>query len=473
MAYALIDNATLTAIQRLTGRAASRSEDSIDGDIVALENLLQGILFYDDIVTIDDYKAEYRESRRKDFDFIRFINPSELRLDEIEADARNEALSAIPTIRGGEFIDADFRGLLDLLKVHMICTWDVSSSVYYLTMKMLGQPNSPEFSKYGNISASIFSELVDAGETRARLKQGLSLLDRNGKPIDPSNYYIPGAKSGYGKSGGVTGALEAFVAALGWLSYKTLYYVHSARFLHADTFLYPIRQAYQLHYMQKRGVYGHDFTKSVIDRMTKAMNTDLHRIVSSDRAVAAPLDLPVFSAWLVMECGTVTQVVDAARQLRNDKRIVAAREQIREIRSCFDSDDLAGANAKVSKIIKEIEKTSSLLVSAFGLKSNTGVPMSRLMMVYNTMAAFKGWPKLPQYDFKIKLPQIIADHLPKQGFSALYRDIGTDLAQVWRLGEARQRLGAAIEIDKDQGAYNPKVESPEYRNVHSWWKSPM
>lgn len=105
MAYALIDNATLTAIQRLTGRAASRSEDSIDGDIVALENLLQGILFYDDIVTIDDYKAEYRESRRKDFDFIRFINPSELRLDEIEADARNEALSAIPTIRGGEFID--------------------------------------------------------------------------------------------------------------------------------------------------------------------------------------------------------------------------------------------------------------------------------------------------------------------------------------------------------------------------------
>lgn len=473
MAYALIDNATLTAVQRLTGHAKSRSEDSTDGDIVALENLLQAILFYDDIVTIDDYKAEYKESRRKEFDFIRFVNPSELRLDEIEADARNEALSAIPTICGGEFVDADFRSFLDLLKVHMICTWDVSSSVYYLTMKMLGQPNSPEFDKYSNINASVFSELVDAGESDARLKRRLSLLDRNGKPIDPSNYYVPGAKSGDGKSGGVTGALEAFVAALGWLSYKTLYYLHSARFLHADTFLYPVRQAYQIHYMQKRGVYAHDFTKSVIGRMTNAMNVDLHRIVSSDRAIAAPLDLPVFSAWLVMECGAVTQVVDAARQLRGDERIVSAREQIREVRSCFDADDLAGANAKVSKIIKEIEKTSSLLVSAFGIKSNAGVPMSRLMMVYNTVAAFKGWPKLPQYDFKIKLPQIVADHLPKQGFSALYRDIGTDLAQVWRLGEARQRLGAAVEIDKDRAAYNPKSESPEYRNAHSWWKSPM
>lgn len=473
MAYALIDNATLSAVQRLTGRAKSRSKDSTDGDIVALENLLQAILFYDDIVTIDDYKTEYKESRRKEFDFIRFINPSELRLNEIEADARAEALSAIPTIHGGKFADADFRNFLDLLKVHMICTWDIKSSVYYLTMKMLGQPNSPEFGKYSNISASIFSELVDAGESNARLDRKLSLLDRDGKPIDPIDYHILGAKSGTGKSGGVTDALEAFVAALGWLSYKTLYYLHSARFLHADTFLYPVRQAYQIHYMQKKGVYAHDFTKSVIDRMGKAMNNDLHRIVSSERAVATALDLPIFSAWLVMKCGTVTQIVDAALQLRSDKRIVAAREQIREIRSYFDANDLAEANAKISKNIKEIEKTSSLLISSFGLKSNAGVPMSRLMMVYNTVAAFQGWSKLPQYDFKIKLPQIVADHLPKRGFSALYRDIGTDLAQVWRLGEARQRLGAAVEIDKDRRSYSPKTESPEFRDVHSWWKSPM
>jgi hypothetical protein len=450
-----------------------RSGDSIDGDIVALENLLQAILFYDDIVTIDDYKAEYREARRNEFDFVRFLNPSELRLNEIEDDARNEALSIIPTIRGGEFVDADFRSFLDLLKMHMICTWDVTSSTYYLTMKMLGQPNSPEFGKYGNISASIFSELVDSSETDTRLKQRLVLLNKDGSSIDPSNYYIPGARSGGGKSGGITEALQAFVAALSWLSYKTLYYVHSARFLHADTFLYPVRQAFQIHYMQKRGVYGHDFTKSVIDRMAKSMKTDLHRIVSSDRAVAAPLDLPVFSAWLVMECGTVTQVIEAARQLRGDKRIVTAREQIREIRSCLDSDDLAGANVKILKIIKEIEKTSSLLVSAFGLKNSSGVPTSRLMMVYNTLSAFTGWPKLPQYDFKINLPQIITDHLPRYGFSALYRDIGTDLAQVWRLGEARQRLGAAVVIDKHGRAYTPKAENSKYRNAHSWWKSPM
>ena len=41
MSYALIDNATLTAVQRILGMAQSRSRDSVDGDIAALENLVE------------------------------------------------------------------------------------------------------------------------------------------------------------------------------------------------------------------------------------------------------------------------------------------------------------------------------------------------------------------------------------------------------------------------------------------------
>ena len=50
MSYALIDNATITAVQRILGEVETRSEDSIDGDIIALENLIQAILFYDLII---------------------------------------------------------------------------------------------------------------------------------------------------------------------------------------------------------------------------------------------------------------------------------------------------------------------------------------------------------------------------------------------------------------------------------------
>lgn len=474
MAYALVDNATLTAVQRLTGEAKARSHDSTDGDIVALENLVQAILFYDDLVIVDNYKDEFRERRKRNFDFIRFIDPVELNLNQIEELAKNEATTLIPTIRGGEFAGADFKGFLEILKVHMICTWDVSSSVYYLTMKLLGQPRGPEFDKYGNLSASIFAELVDSEHTATDMDSTVRLVDSRGRPIaDPTNYVIPGARSGDGKAGGVTDALQAFVAALSWLSFKTLYYIHTARHLHADTFLYPMRQAFQINYMKRKGAYGYDFTKSVIERMSNSLSKDVQRIVSSDRTVAAPVDLPMFSAWLVMESGHVGKVVESALQLRNDKRIVVAREQLREIRNHFDSHDLASANKKITKLVTDLDKVSAQLISSFGLKSNSGIAVTRLMQVYNTLAAFQGWPNLPEFDLRAKLPKLIAEQIPRNGFAALYRDIGRDLAQVWTLGEARDRLGAEVRIDRTKAVYNPKVENPQYRRAHSWWKSPM
>lgn len=48
MTYALIDNATLTAVQRVMGQIIVKTPDTINGDLVALENLVQAILFYDD-----------------------------------------------------------------------------------------------------------------------------------------------------------------------------------------------------------------------------------------------------------------------------------------------------------------------------------------------------------------------------------------------------------------------------------------
>ncbi|WP_235165474.1 MULTISPECIES: hypothetical protein [Pseudomonas] len=65
MSYALIDNATLTAAQRATGAVAVKTSDTINGDLCVLENLLQGNLFYDDFLCIDNYKPEHRDSRKQ------------------------------------------------------------------------------------------------------------------------------------------------------------------------------------------------------------------------------------------------------------------------------------------------------------------------------------------------------------------------------------------------------------------------
>ncbi|MCW7418352.1 hypothetical protein OHD37_18095 [Escherichia coli] len=99
-----------------------------------------------------------------------------------------------PKIRGGTFVNDDFKKLIELLQTHIICTWDISSSVYHLTLKNLSD-GGKEFEKYGNIAAAIFSELRDAAESGNRTNGDVELLDRFGNPIR-KGYKVPGAKWG-------------------------------------------------------------------------------------------------------------------------------------------------------------------------------------------------------------------------------------------------------------------------------------
>jgi len=93
--------------------------------------------------------------------------------------------------------------------------------------------------------------------------------------------------------------------------------------------------------------------------------------------------------------------------------------------------------------------------------------------VYNSFAALKGFPTLPDYNFKIPLPAFLSEIKRPLGFAAAYRSLTNDLSTIWSLGEARDILGARVAKDNDAVAYNPKSETPQYRNAHSQFKSPM
>lgn len=70
MRYAIVDNATLTAIQRLCGAISIKNKHTIDGDILAFETFIQAVLFYDDLFYFDDYKVAHREERATFFKYI-------------------------------------------------------------------------------------------------------------------------------------------------------------------------------------------------------------------------------------------------------------------------------------------------------------------------------------------------------------------------------------------------------------------
>lgn len=470
MSYALIDNASLTAIQRVMGQVVVKNPDTVNGDLMALENFLQAILFYDDLVCIDNYKEEHQEDRKKYFNFIRFLSPKDFQLDQIDNKAQSEANTIRPEIRGGEFVDQDFRALLDLLKMNIVCTWDLRTSVYYLTMKMLGQPNTPEFHKYSEISSAIFNELSDAGETYGRWAQDARLVGSDGT-VHTQEEMQKAAGAHKRGLGGTTHSLDMFIASLNWLAYKAIYYSLAAKYFRADTFLHPIRHAYQIHWMRKTGAYGHDFTAKLVQSLAGNISTSVSEIIDTGRNAAISIEVPVFSAWLTAEAGDVQAVISSALELKGTQTFQDIRGLLREIRIAYDENGLTNANRLVKKWEEQVVKASANLKHDYGLDTGQGVQGSFLIKVYNSVAALTGLPQFPEFQFKIPLPEFTKTNTANN-FSYLYKDVASELTSIERLGSMRDLMASRFVID-NKHYVRPKTEAPKYRNYSSDWKLPM
>jgi hypothetical protein len=473
MTYALIDNATLTAVLRLTGEAFSKTNDSVDVDIVALEGFVQAILFYDRLVAVDDYIEAYRDARKATFPEVTFLDKEGYRFTELEELSEREASRLRPKIQGGEFVDDEFRHLIELLQTHIVCTWDINSSVYHLTLKSLSG-NAEEFAKYGSIAAGIFSELIDAGESGHRPRGDVELVDRHGNLIT-KGYRVPGAKWGNGgeSTGEASAAIKAFVASLTWLANRSIFYSMAGRHLQADTFLYPIRQTYQQSYLSQTCNYGFDYARHIVKEFSNVLVKDVLDIHHAGLAATTALQLPFFSAWLARQTGDPTQIVLAARQARDNPEFVEAREQLHEVRRLFDESGIAQTNQAVARIMRDIQRGSNDMRIKYGIETRQGIPTTKLVQVYNSCAALNGLPQVPDLGIKVKLPEFFAGLRKPKGFRAAYRNLTNDIATVWSLGDARDILGSRAIKEDNARAYSPKQEQPKYRNAHSLFKSPM
>lgn len=464
MTYALVDNATLTGVQRILGQAPYRSTDAIDGDLAALENLIVALLLYDDLLAIDDYKPQFRAARHASFPFVRFLAPTEFGLPEVAAAAEEEGDRVLPMIRGGEF-EHDFRALLDELKVHTLCSWNMTGSVFHLVMGMLGRPNTPEFAKYSQISATIYNELQDQQWAGGRFDPSALLVAADGTIID-DRYVLEGMSED--QMGQMSRPLAAFLASLRWLAQRTIYYAMAAEHLRGDAVLFPIRQAYHRQYMQRTSRFDGTMLAEVIAQFNDRAQTSVDAIIRANRASHVRLSLPLFSAWLVQQTGDVRQILDVALQVRDDPAVVQTRLQLKEIRLLHEAGQTADATRRVLQRTRELDAALQAVQRRFGLPTTAGVSLATVIKVFNVIPGVS----IPELGERVRLP-IDLSSWRQQGIGALYRDINADLADFPKLGRLREMLGAAVVVDSTKRVATTRTEDPKYRYAKPGWKRPM
>src|SRR5580704_2859542 len=132
----LVDNATLSGVERLTGQSQTLNLNNIDNDILCFEKLITAILFSDLIISVDDYKDNFRSERLKKFDFIDFLKIEPEVYSALTRDAADFAKSMAFSFDGSKPA-GDVVSFFESLRIDPQLRWDIFVSSEYLTLSFL------------------------------------------------------------------------------------------------------------------------------------------------------------------------------------------------------------------------------------------------------------------------------------------------------------------------------------------------
>lgn len=470
MRYALIDNSTLTGIQRLLGQITIKNTLVTDMDILCLESLVESILFYDKICVIDDYKPYFRESRRQTFPYINLLGRDALPFQELTSTTKNLTESIVPRVEAGQFTDEDFKPFFDLLKMNVTFTWDMSSSVYYLTQKMLTGVGGIDLEKYSQLSSAIYNELADkrrAVETDID-ESKVVLVDSRGTIID-SDYEVFD-KEGRPSEAHISSQASAFFAGLNWLAFRTIFYTLAARSLGVDLFLHPIRHAFQANFIPKLFREDSATFKPLIDAMNNSANDSINKILGKTQPFVTKQAIPLFVTWLAIKTGDPLRFIEAAHELRQEASFVEARRRLIDLEMSLAEGTFT---SEANKLLVEVDKAMNSIISKYGANTNQGVSLSSIITLWNLGATASGLPKIPSINIRIPQLEFLKHLIPQKGFKGLYRSLVSDLVEVSRLGKYYEVISSRVVLDKEADKFLAKEERAQFRRQRSYWKIPM
>jgi len=180
----IVDNSTLSSIQRITGQIQVPQNYSIEGDYSAFENFLCSLMFYDNFYFIDDYKEEHRKERLSQFSYIRPISISSFPYSELEKHSVDITDHLLLDIRGGKVSRSALTEFLEVMGLHLTCAWQMQSSDFFLTLKVLS--DSPDYDeeryKYSPLTSMIFNQ-INGGQIDSEDINRLYLESRDGEII--------------------------------------------------------------------------------------------------------------------------------------------------------------------------------------------------------------------------------------------------------------------------------------------------
>ena len=474
MRYALIDNSTLTAVQRLLGEIEVKDKLAVEGDILSLENYLQAILFYDDIICIDDYKRQHREARRKFFPNIKFVSPNLFNYQDFVDESIRMTKDVVLRVDSGQVADKDFKEYFSRLKMNLCFTWDLSSSHFFLVQKMLTGEGGVEYEDFNKLHSMIFGQKNDDKYNSLFLEQerAPTLIGR-----DKTVYMQQRDASvlnNMPSGDGLTPRFSALVASLNWMSQRTAFYTLVADYLQADLFLQPIRQEFMLNVIKK--VYPGTrlgLFNNVMNSMRAGGVSTLKEITAIAQDFEMSQDIPLFSAYFASATSDPLKFIEAAYEERDKPPFFEARVKLRELNNLLLGGERGRYVKEINQLLHEVTASFERIKSKYGVGGGQGLALSQLRFLWSFIPGVSSLTVPKELDRQIKSLEFMKHLLPQRGFKAVYRKVIDELVQVDRLGQYKDVILSRVAYHKEATTYGVKTEDSRYKNRDNGWKRPM
>lgn len=438
----LIDNATLSGVERILGISQTLNLNNVDNDILCLEKLVTAILFSDELIGIDDYKTEYRSKRLKNFDFIGFSKIDEPTYAALASDAATFARSMTFSFEASKPA-GDVVRFFEALKIDPQLRWDIWVSSEYLTLSFLVEESS--YASYESLIDSIFRNENTDRELVAvdtDYSPAFSVVER--PDIEDVKGLVQVLKSSNPQyvSTDWKGTLERVLFGYGWSAERSHFYNAVAHKEGANVYLAPLRDAFCESYCRI------DYPSQVIGLFNtlKAKSKEaLTSILGPSGQAQFVMRLPFFTSYLISKTDNPGQCIDLALSMRN-------WSEFQDCRTILHNLDFLSAVDKVKEvnsIVRHLDQSCTKLMRRYAVSTEGGIQFSLSLGLTGI-----------NLSVGTKLDQLFR-HYRNKPFARVFRNIAQDILNVERLGGLHSKVCSSIR--EHPKANYPKISAtPKY-----------
>jgi hypothetical protein len=330
MTKVLIDNATISSVQRALGKASLREPSLLDIEHVALARFSEAVLLNDSVVIPDNYKAELTASRKA------LISGDAFHFQELvsgEDEAITQVCTSLAPIWREAFRAGSDRSLFSeyfsQVNAFSHFIWEHSSSEFFLV-----------FRAHGIDKASPLIDAVLASPPNEEIGKELQIFGTDGNSVSWEK---------------LSPHVKRMLAVMGWLAHQYLWYQVFAAQHECSYMPHPLRDFFAYDFLTRANAGAKSTTvfdsafKDGIGKFQGRLKQSLEQLGQVQQSTT--VSLPGFLPLLVRESSNRNDFLKVLSQMRLESDVIALRKMLEEVQLAIERDDYK----PLAKMKREIE----------------------------------------------------------------------------------------------------------------------